>query len=224
MRSEEFLPFNHVPVVITTYSSTNTEEGHSHLNLGSGIYLTSQSDPGLLLEMVHRLVEHPEYSRQQVLIVEDSRAMALVVRKTLESNGYSTRTAISSREAVDAFRKDTYDFAILDYHLPDRNGDELFQELSVIQPECIYLMMTTNPDPALAARLMRLGVSEYLHKPFEPDHLLELCARSARRKAIIHTEKQLIQRTQQLQENQQRYEPCCQRFRSDFRIDSQMRL
>ena len=85
---------------------------------------------------------------------------------------------------VDAFEKTSYDVAVLDYHLPDRNSDELLPEFKRNQLDCVCIMMTADPDPKLAIAWMCQGAAAYLRKPFEPEYLIELCAKARREKAL----------------------------------------
>ncbi len=65
-----------------------------------------------------------------ILFVDDSQSVRLAYRQLLERNGFNVATASTLREAVDMSSKGGFDLVIVDYFLPDGNGDELCRRLS----------------------------------------------------------------------------------------------
>ncbi|MBI5039701.1 MAG: diguanylate cyclase [Gammaproteobacteria bacterium] len=65
----------------------------------------------------------------KVLFVDDSPSVRAYYRRLLTSKGYVTDVASSVTEAFDNAKRNTYDIAIIDYFMPDGNGDELCRKL-----------------------------------------------------------------------------------------------
>jgi len=101
------------------------------------------------------------------LIIEDTESQALSLKQAFESNGYHVDIASSAQEAEAAYTQHMYDVAAIDHHLPDGSGDLILVQLHAQQPNCVCLMMTSDPNPQLALHWMKLGASAYLRKPFE---------------------------------------------------------
>ncbi|MBN1264246.1 MAG: PAS domain S-box protein [Anaerolineales bacterium] len=204
LRSEEYQAFGQIPVLICTASQTSEEARYIYINLSPDIFLVSSANNNQLLKIIQDLLNDPTPHIPRVLIVEDSASLALLIQKTCESGGYVADIASSVSEAKKAFSKNTFDIAILDYHLPDGSGDILLKKIHKTQPDCICFMITTNPDPSLTLQWMKMGASAYLHKPFAPEYLLEMCTRSLQEKNILATEKMFREKTQQLQTSEER--------------------
>ncbi|HEX4480670.1 MAG TPA: EAL domain-containing protein [Rudaea sp.] len=66
----------------------------------------------------------------RILFVDDSQSVRLAYRQLLERNGFNVATASTLREAVDMSSDGGFDLVIVDYFLPDGNGDELCRRLS----------------------------------------------------------------------------------------------
>jgi diguanylate cyclase (GGDEF)-like protein/PAS domain S-box-containing protein len=66
----------------------------------------------------------------RILFVDDSQSVRLAYRQLLERNGFNVSTASTLREAVDMSSNGGFDLVIVDYFLPDGNGDELCRRLS----------------------------------------------------------------------------------------------
>jgi len=134
----------------------------------------------------------------RVLVVEDSRTLAGLLAKRFEEHGYQADVAFSRREASKRFTEAAYDIAVLDYHLPDGLGDALLQKFRMKRPNCVCVMITTDPDPKLALSWMKAGAAAYLRKPFDPEYLIEQCIRTRRERALLRVEDLLEERTQSL--------------------------
>ena len=65
----------------------------------------------------------------KVLLVDDSPTARVKFRRLLESCGYATTTANSSGEAFELAQQNKFDIAIIDYFMPDENGDSLCRKL-----------------------------------------------------------------------------------------------
>ena len=65
----------------------------------------------------------------RVLLVDDSSTSRSNFRKLLNSAGYQTQTAASATEALEIIQQAEFDIAIIEYFMPDQNGDELVRQL-----------------------------------------------------------------------------------------------
>ena len=110
----------------------------------------------------------------QVCLVEDDDIMgeSLVDRFTLE--GFSCDWHKSARSAASDLKEKRYDVVVSDIRLPDRDGDDLFEELQAEQlyvPPWIFITGYGTIERAIA--LMKLGAADYVTKPFDLDQLVE---------------------------------------------------
>jgi PAS domain S-box-containing protein len=206
LRSPEYADFNEIPILVVSATFSGDHPELIAADIGADAFLPSPVDAKAFLDQVQALMAGKEARRlPQVLIVEDSRFLSELLKKTFAGNGYQVDMAVTVREAQVAFARNAYDVAVLDYHLPDGKGDTLLNIFRAERPHCVCLMMTTDPTPGLALSWMKQGASAYLRKPFEPEFLIELCARARRERAMLHTEDLLEARTRNLRESEERY-------------------
>jgi two-component system, OmpR family, response regulator len=107
-----------------------------------------------------------------VLVADDSRQFAEVLRATLEDAGYDVVTAYSGLAAVAAVENNDVSVAVLDVLMPGISGDAVAERLRLIAPHLPVVLMT-GADKNFAAAA---GVP-VLRKPFPHEELLETVRR-----------------------------------------------
>jgi DNA-binding response OmpR family regulator len=102
-----------------------------------------------------------------VLIADDSRSFAEILRAVLEDAGFDVVTAYSGLAAVAAVENNDVCAVVLDVLMPGMSGDAVAQRLRQIDPDLPVLLMT-GADEAFA---MAAGVP-VLRKPFPHEELV----------------------------------------------------
>ncbi len=206
LRSPEYEPFNQVPILVVSATFSGEEASNITADLGANAFLPSPVDGKQFTEQVRALLggEKPR-NHLRALIIEDSRTLAGLLKKAFKASDYLADIALTAGEAAQAFQQAAYDVAVLDYHLPDGIGDELLAGFRKNQPDCICIMMTTDPSPELALAWMRQGAAAYLRKPFEPAYLIEICVRARRERALLRVQDLLEVRTRELRESEEQF-------------------
>ena len=113
-----------------------------------------------------------------VLIVEDDTRIATLVTLYLEREGFTTRTAVDGRQALELARRYPPSFVILDLMLPAVDGWEVCRALRRTSDVPI-LILTAREDELDRILGLELGADDYVVKPFSPRELV------ARVKAIL---------------------------------------
>ncbi len=203
LRSPEFPAFNQVPLLVVSATYSGDEPDRIASELGAAGFVPSPVDPHRFTEQVLAVLQGRKSTvLPRVLIVEDSRTLAGMLKRVFQANGYEAAVAGSVMEATQAFERTAFDVAVLDYHLPDGLGDTLLDLFQAQRPGCVCVMMTTDPGPALAMEWMKRGAADYLRKPFEEQYLIELCARARRERALLRAQDLLEVRTQELRKSE----------------------
>jgi PAS domain S-box-containing protein len=206
LRSPEYTPFNHVPILVVSAILSGPEADRIVVDLGAEAFLTSPIDGERFFEKVQAILSGKHVRTPlHVLIVEDSKAQAIIIKKAFVAHGYQVDIAATVSTATNFFGKTAYDIAVLDYHLPDGTGDTLLDSFRAQRSDCVCLMMTTDPGPELALNWIKRGAAAYLHKPFQPDYLVELCERARRERSMLRVQDLLELRTHELRESEERY-------------------
>ncbi len=107
-----------------------------------------------------------------ILVVEDDDTLAQVLRKTLESEGYTVTLARDGRTALDLGRQANLQMIILDLMLPRMSGLEVCQRLRSENIHTPIIMLTARGLDTDKVFGLRLGADDYLTKPFNIDELL----------------------------------------------------
>ncbi len=124
---------------------------------------------------------------ERILVVEDERAIANVLRRGLALEGYTVEVADGGRAALDAVRDRPPELVILDLMLPDIDGLEVARRLREAGERAPVLMLTARDDVADRVRGLDAGADDYLVKPFAFEELLAR-VRALLRRAATQTE------------------------------------
>ena len=113
----------------------------------------------------------------KALVVDDSRAVRMILGRTLKELGFEVREAANGREALDVIEteKASVSLVLADWNMPEVNGLELLKRLRQ-KPELsslVVVMVTTETELDQMAAALEAGANEYVMKPFTKDILVE---------------------------------------------------
>ncbi len=106
-----------------------------------------------------------------ILLVEDDPSMQSNICQYLARDSIRVVSASSLAEADSRLSEFNCDLVLLDIHLPDGDGRDLFTKIRQETPELPVIMLTAFPDTKGAIRLMKDGAFDYLIKPFDLQEL-----------------------------------------------------
>jgi chemosensory pili system protein ChpA (sensor histidine kinase/response regulator) len=109
-----------------------------------------------------------------VLVVDDSITMRKITTRLLERNHYQVRTAKDGVDAVALLDQQNPDVVILDIEMPRMDGFEVLTHIRN-QPHYAHLpviMVTSRSGSKHRQRADRLGISDYLVKPYHNETML----------------------------------------------------
>lgn len=110
--------------------------------------------------------------RGSVLVVEDEPAIADVIRRYLERDGYRVTLCASGRAAIELVVRDRPTAVVLDIGLPDLDGIAVCQQLRARDDWTPILFVTARDDDADRVLGLEVGADDYLVKPFNPRELV----------------------------------------------------
>jgi DNA-binding response OmpR family regulator len=122
-----------------------------------------------------------------ILIVENEADIADVMRRYLEFEGYRIHCVVSCEDARVACAAGLPDLIVLDWHLPDMEGDEWVEELRAhgATASIPIIMMTGGyPTPTLLLQLKAAQIP-LLIKPFSLEQLVESIKQMTNRERAI---------------------------------------
>ncbi len=111
--------------------------------------------------------------RPQVLLVEDEFSIAKGLEMVMKEGGYDVELADTGRGALHKFwTKDNFDLMVADLRLPDIDGMEVIEQVRERRPETKVVIITGYPSVSSAVQAVKIGVSDYLRKPFTDDEFM----------------------------------------------------
>jgi response regulator RpfG family c-di-GMP phosphodiesterase len=134
---------------------------------------------------------------QPLLLIEDDAPTRNMLARHLHNSGYQVTGVESAEDALAEVDHHGQTFAVVisDVHLPGISGIDLASVLLVRNPAQPIVLMTGDPDEALARDALSRGPVSYLLKPFE---LLELDA--AVQQAVVRTATRVPNAREQMRE------------------------
>ena len=120
----------------------------------------------------------------QVLVVEDERRMAGLLRQGLEEEGHSVVLAANGREGLAMAQSHPFDAIVLDVMLPEMDGFSVARRLREQRNQTPILMLTARDAMQDMVEGLDLGADDYLVKPFSFEVLLARLRAVSRRGSI----------------------------------------
>jgi two-component system OmpR family response regulator len=105
-------------------------------------------------------------------LVEDDLSFASALLGLLKLRGYTVDAAHTLADAVDKQRFATWDFVLLDLHLPDGDGLDFLKLLRSNQIQTPVIVLTAKDQISDRVRGLDAGADDYLVKPFDTEELL----------------------------------------------------
>ncbi|MBL0668803.1 sigma-54-dependent Fis family transcriptional regulator [Aeromonas jandaei] len=107
----------------------------------------------------------------RVLLVEDTRSLAVVYEQYLRQDGYEVVLADCGQQALEVLLTSPPPVVLLDLELPDMSGMEILQQITEQQLPCAVVVITAHGSVDVAVEAMRLGAFDFLTKPFDSKRL-----------------------------------------------------
>ena len=108
-----------------------------------------------------------------ILIADDDALQRELLQGFLEKHGYRVFSAGDGAEAVQLFRREPVQLALLDHRMPGLTGDQVLAEMKAINPLVRAILITAYGAVDMAVRVMQLGADDFLEKPVDLARLLE---------------------------------------------------
>ena len=108
----------------------------------------------------------------RILVVEDDSSLNLLVGSYLKDAGYETKLCSNPIEALEAMSENSYDMIISDIMMPKMDGFEFATKVRSENNTIPFLFMSAKDDKPSKQYGYKIGVDDYIVKPFDIDDLL----------------------------------------------------
>lgn len=104
----------------------------------------------------------------EVLIVEDDPMVAMINRQYVNQNSHFHVSSVcrDGKSALEYLEKNTVHLVILDQYMPQMNGLSLLKNIREMEIPVSVIMVTAANDSVTIEEALRLGIVDYLVKPF----------------------------------------------------------
>jgi len=106
-----------------------------------------------------------------ILVMEDDLSVAKGLEMVLSEGGFDVNLAGTGELALEAFKQKRFDLLVADLRLPDIDGMEVIKQIKAEKPETEVIVITGYGTTATAVEAMKLGVHDFLPKPFTEDQI-----------------------------------------------------
>ena len=114
----------------------------------------------------------------KILIVDDEPRILLLMQSLLKANGYDVVTAKDGESALELVRGGGIDIAVTDLRMQPMDGMTLFREIHQLAPEMPVILLTAYASVETAVEAMKLGIFDYITKPFKVDDMVSCLKRA----------------------------------------------
>lgn len=122
---------------------------------------------------------------ETILVIEDKKSMAEMLRTTLEAGGYNVLVAEDGEKGINFLKGNRIDLVLTDLKLPVKDGIEVLKASKEENPMVPVIIMTAFGSVETAVVAMKLGAFDFITKPFDTDHLLMMIERAIETQKLI---------------------------------------
>jgi DNA-binding NtrC family response regulator len=122
-----------------------------------------------------------ELKHVKTLLVDDDEFIRDSLKIAFATKGCAMRVAETAEEGLQAIKEERFDIIISDFRLPGINGLDFLKLATITYPEAVNILITAYRDEYLFSEAIRMGVTEFIDKPFSVKALAELLAVSLKR-------------------------------------------
>jgi DNA-binding NtrC family response regulator len=122
-----------------------------------------------------------ELKQAKTLLVDDDELIRDSLSMAFKNKGCFMRAAESAEEGLKAIKEEQFDIIISDFRLPGINGLDFLKRATVTHPNAVHILITAYRDDYLFSEAIRMGVAEFIQKPFSVKAMVALLAVALKR-------------------------------------------
>ncbi len=122
--------------------------------------------------------------RFKAIVVDDEPIVCEAVKAILETEDIDVFITTSTLKAIEDIKTNNYDLIISDVMMPEMNGFDLYENVKEIAYDSIFILITAFGTISSAVDAIKLGIYDYIPKPFTPDEVRIPVRRALQRKRL----------------------------------------
>ncbi len=129
--------------------------------------------------------------KELILIVDDEDEMRSYIGGLVTSFGYQTSSASNGAEALEKFNAMNPALIIMDLMMPEMDGIEVLGRIKEQNGDTPVIILSGHGDTKNVVRAMKMGASDFINKPFEPEVIRHTINQVMEKKNLILEVKRL---------------------------------
>jgi signal transduction histidine kinase len=121
---------------------------------------------------------------EKIIIVDDEADVLDLCSRILNADGYQVKTARNGYQAIETAQQEDFDLLLTDIKMPGITGLEIAQTLKESTPDMIYVAMTGYSTIDMVIEALKLGIDEFITKPFTPKELSNVIAKALEKERL----------------------------------------
>ena len=119
----------------------------------------------------------------KILVVDDQSGMRETLSDILQDAGYMVEAAVDGYGAIEKAGEQFFDIILMDVIMPGINGVEAIKEIKKMNSRTKFILMTAYSAETLIDEAMKLGIYQYINKPFPPEQIISLLGKIKEKKS-----------------------------------------
>lgn len=110
----------------------------------------------------------------KILLVDDNLLNQKLSKVILESRGYEVDLAHDGKDAVEKVLGGSFDIVFMDCRMPVMNGLDATKKIRKENKDTPIIALTLNDGPDIREKCFKVGMNDFIEKPFKPEDILEM--------------------------------------------------
>lgn len=132
-----------------------------------------------------------------VLIVEDHDRLREQLGEFYEQEGFRVTTATCGEEGIEKLAREKFAIVVSDVKMPGLDGFQLARHVREKYPDTDVILITAFGNIKQAVEAMKLGASDYITKPFQPEAIRLVSEKLIEKRRLLEEVRELRQRVQE---------------------------
>ena len=107
----------------------------------------------------------------ELLIIDDEISIVNTIKRFFQTKNFNITFAQLGGQGLKKFKSNKFDVVLLDLNLPDISGEEIAKEIRKIDKDIIIMVITAYGSIKSSVDLFKIGVNDYILKPFQVEEL-----------------------------------------------------
>lgn len=127
----------------------------------------------------------------RIYLVDDDEEMRVATAQWLELSGYSVQSFSDAPAALTHLTSEFDGVVVSDIRMPKMDGMALLSRLSALDSDIPVVLLTAHGDVQMAVDALQKGAYDFIEKPFDPEHLLDIVQRACEKRRLVMENREL---------------------------------